>query len=203
MARFGRALLGTRRSMTMVVGVLVLVLGGCSGDDDVRDEDGTVINPGDASVFELEVGDCLDPDADASGEISEIPIVPCDDPHTQEVFGVVTHPDETYPGATEVASFADGACLSELESSLGLTLDDGLFFSYLLPTFDGWNTGGDRQVTCVLVFPDRDVITGSVVAGTADIERLAPAPPSDPGQDTPAAAGAGTTSATDADPGGA
>lgn len=170
----GRLLLGL---------VTVAALAGCSGDDEIRDADGTVVNAGQISVFELEVGDCLDPGGDVSGEISDVPIVPCDQPHTQEVFGVVTHPDDDYPGATEVAAYADGACLTEMQESLGLSLDDGLFFSYMLPTFDGWNAEGevgDRQIVCVLVFPDRDAVNGSVVAGTADIDRMAPQPPQDP-----------------------
>jgi hypothetical protein len=174
----------TRR---LLLGLLVAIaLVGCSADDEIRDADGTVINPGQISVFELEVGDCLDPGGEVSGEISEIDIVPCAEPHTQEVFGLVAHPDDDYPGASEVAAFADGACLTELETSLGLTLDDGVFFSYMLPTFDGWNADGeigDRQIVCVLVFPDREAVSGSVVAGTADIERMVPQPPQDPADD--------------------
>lgn len=177
----------------LLLGLLALAtVAGCSGDDEIRDADGTVVNAGQISVFELEVGDCLDPGGDVSGEISDIPIVPCGQPHTQEVFGVVTHPDDDYPGATEVAAYADGACLTEMQESLGLGLDDGLFFSYMLPTFDGWNAEGevgDRQIVCVLVFPDRDAVNGSVVAGTADIERTAPRPPQDPADgDDPQAA---------------
>lgn len=182
-----RATVSRATARRLLLGVvLALVLLGCSDEDEIRDADGTVVNPGEISVFELEVGDCLDPGGEVSGEISQIDIVPCAEPHTQEVFGLVTHPGDDYPGASEVASFADGACLTELESSLGLTLDDGVFFSYMLPTFDGWNAQsevGDRQIVCVLVFPDRDAVSGSVVAGTADIERMLPQPPQDPGDD--------------------
>src|SRR5690625_2789616 len=162
--------------LAAVLGAILLVA--CSSDD-YRDEDGRVIEPGDASVFELQVGDCLDPGGDVSGEISEVLVVPCDQPHTQELYASVTHPGDAYPGAAEVAGYADGACLNELEGSLGYTLDDGLYFSYLLPTFDGWTTGGDRQIMCVLVFPDREAITGSFVAGTAELDRVDPAPPQD------------------------
>ncbi len=154
----------------------VLALTGCT-DDELRDADGTVVTAGDVPVLELRPGDCLTPAPELTGEVAALPVVPCDEPHTQEVFGVVPHPDESYPGAAEVAAWADGACLTELESRLDLTLDDGVFVSYLLPTFDGWNTDDDRDAICVLVFPGQEGVTGSFVAGTADITRLEPLPP--------------------------
>ena len=173
--RSARPYVGAMRSACIGLSVL-LTLSACSGDE-LRDEDGTVVNPGDASVFELRAGDCLAPAPELTGEVAELPLVPCDDEHTQEVFGIVPHPDESYPGAEAVAAWADGACLTELEETLDLTLDDGVFVSYLLPTFDGWNTDDDRDVTCVLVFPGQENMTGSFVAGTADITRVEPLPP--------------------------
>lgn len=168
------------RGVTLLVAAVALLA--CT-DDGLRDEEGRVVEAGEFSVFELQEGDCLDPGSDVSGEIADLPVVPCEQPHTQEVYGIVTHPDESYPGATEVAAHADGACLNALETNLGLTLDDGVFFSYLLPTFDGWNTGGDRQITCVLVFPEVEAMTGSLVEGTAELEPRAPAPPQEPDDD--------------------
>ena len=159
-----------------VTAALVLLATACA-DDPIRDEDGVVINAGDVSVFELEQGDCLDPTPDVTGDIDQIPVVPCDQPHLQEVYATVEHPDDAYPGASEVAAFADGACVAQLDEQLGLSLDDGVFFSYLLPSFDGWNTRDDREIICVLVFPDREAAIGSVVAGTLEIDRAEPAPP--------------------------
>jgi hypothetical protein len=154
----------------------VLALSACT-DDELRDADGAVVTAGTVPVLELQIGDCLTPAPELTGEVAELPVVPCAEPHTQEVFGIVPHPDDSYPGAAAVAAWADGACLTELEATLDLTLDDGVFVSYLLPTFDGWNTDGDRDVICVLVFPGQDGVTGSFVAGTADITRLEPLPP--------------------------
>ena len=166
-----------RRIRLIAFLALPLTLLACSGDDDLRDADGTVINPGVASVFELVPGDCLNPEPGVTGEIDDMPLVPCDQEHTQEVFALVTAEEEDYPGASEVAIIADRRCLDALQSELGLSLADGVFFSYLLPTFDGWNTQGDRQIVCVLVFPNQESMTGSVVAGTADLAPAAPAEP--------------------------
>lgn len=160
-----------RRRATRVGTMLAIALGAgtlaaCGGGGEIRAESGEVIAPGPWSVFDLRVGDCID-DAGAEGDISEVQLVPCVDPHTQEVFATVEHPDDAYPGASEVALWADAQCLGELQSSLGLTLADGLFVSYLLPSFDGWNKNSDRTVVCVLVFPTRGSVSGSYVSGDA------------------------------------
>ena len=171
--------MGCRSRRTAASGALVVLalLAMSCTEDPVRDEAGLVISPGEVSVFELRAGDCLDPDPDLSGEVDHIPVVPCDEPHRQEVFAVVTHPEDAYPGAAGVAEFADVACPQELDDGLGLSLADGVLFSYLLPSFDGWNVDGDRDIVCVLVFPDRDEVTGSVVAGTKQLPARAPLPP--------------------------
>ena len=172
----------------IAVGLLAVALTACGNDTSVRDDEGAVVNAGTWSVFDLRVGDCLAPEPDLTGEISDVPVVPCTEPHSQEVFGAVEHPDGAYPGAAALATWADGACLGELASSLGLGLEDGLYVSYLLPTFDGWNLGGeegDRRVVCVLVTPDATGVTGSHVAGTATLARAEPVLPStDDGDDT-------------------
>lgn len=153
----------------LLVGATILAGVGASagcGSDEIRAESGEIVAPGSWSVFDLRVGDCIDA-GDVSGDISDVGLVPCDQPHTQEVFATVDNPETVYPGASELALWADGACLSKLRSSLGLTLADGIFISYLLPSFDGWNKKDDRTAVCVLVFPDRGSVIGSYVAGTA------------------------------------
>lgn len=124
-------------------------------------------------MFDLRPGDCLGDTASLTGDVDEVTLVPCDEPHTQEVFAVVRHPDDAYPGAGGVATFADRACLTALDADLDLSLDDGIAFSYLLPTFEGWNKNGDRSVVCVLVFAEEAAMTGSFVAGTGDPSRIA------------------------------
>lgn len=144
-----------------------LVLVACGGED-VRDADGRVVAGGPWSVFDLRPGDCIGDVSELKGDTDVLPLVPCDEPHTQEVFAVVRHPDDAYPGAGGVATFADRACLTALDAELDLSIDDGVAFSYLLPTFEGWNKNGDRNVVCVLVFPSEPGMIGSFVAGTAD-----------------------------------
>ncbi|MFT3852751.1 MAG: septum formation family protein [Ilumatobacteraceae bacterium] len=153
------------RTFTLVA-VAAAALGACSGGGEPsRDASGAVTGAGTVSVFDLREGDCLDPPTDLSGEIADIKLVPCDDPHTQEVFGKVEATDDAYPGAEALATEASGACAGLMQQPpLGLSPDDGYFWSYLLPSFNGWNKDNDRTMVCVFVFPQQGSVTGSVVA---------------------------------------
>jgi hypothetical protein len=167
----GRCLPGRVRNRALLLLVLPFLLAAC-GSGDVRDEGGRVVAAGPWSVFDLRPGDCVGDVSDLKGDTDELPLVPCEEPHSQEVFAVVRHPEDAYPGAGAVATFADRACLTALDAELDLSIDDGVAFSYLLPTFEGWNKNGDRSIVCVLVFPADPGMTGSFVAGTADLARL-------------------------------
>ena len=158
--RTSRALAGIA-----LVPLAVVVLGACSDDNDAsRDASGAVTKAGKVSVFELRPADCLHPPADLSGEIDSIEVVPCADAHTQEVFAQVAATDQAYPGAEVLATEANGRCIGAMQGEpLNLSPDDGYFVSYLLPSFDGWNNDGDRNIVCVFVFPQQGEVTGSVV----------------------------------------
>ncbi len=162
---------GTARS-TIGLAALILLLAACTSSGDggaaaVRDEAGQVVAAGPWSVFDLRPGDCIGDVSDAEGDIDEVPLVPCAAPHTQEVFALYRHPDDEYPGLGAVATYADRSCLTALDVELGITPDDGIAFSYLLPTFEGWVEDGDRTIVCILVFPEELGMVGSFVAGTA------------------------------------
>lgn len=71
---------------------LSLALSGCSalngilgGNDAQRDDEGNVTEGSNVDVFSLKVGDCM-PATNASGEITDVDVVPCSEPHTDEVF---------------------------------------------------------------------------------------------------------------------
>jgi hypothetical protein len=142
-----------------------VLLSSCSSDKSpVRSATGSIIRAADWSTFDLRPGDCLKPKDDLKGDIDKIPVVPCAEGHTQEVFGLVKHTADAFPGVGNLAGFADGKCVGELQNSLGVSPSDGYFVSYLLPSFDSWNKKDDRTVVCVLVFPKDAERKGSVVA---------------------------------------
>ena len=156
------------RRATLVLALAALVVAGACSKDKAERDGGEITDAGPISVFDLRPGDCLYPDDKAVGEIENIQAVPCDEPHTQEVFAVPELPaeDDVYPGQDEIKQFADASCLEAFGEYTGTDyLDSNLYFSYLHPSLDSWNSGDDRQVVCVIVATGDEMI-GSVKGTT-------------------------------------
>jgi hypothetical protein len=157
----GRAFLSrqTRAIATLVVGVLAAVsLAGCTGLADilapepVRNDTGEVVQGGQSDAFSVGVGDCLG-DA-AAGQVSDVQVVPCGEPHDAEVFADFQLDGAEYPGAEEVTRLADEGCLSAFEDYVGLPYQrSALEITYFAPTESSWNDLGDRLVSCLLHDP--------------------------------------------------
>lgn len=116
------------------------------------------------SAFDLQPGDCGDPPSYIIGEITEVDLVPCDVPHTQEVIYVAPAPFETYPGSTALLEFGREICARATTEGLGVDLDSQ-YVTFLNPTLTSW-TAGDRDIVCVIWWPRSAPATGSIVRGT-------------------------------------
>ncbi len=97
-------------------------------------------------------GDCARWDDDEEGT-REGRLVPCDEPHTDEIYAVFDLDGPAgapYPDEVAIDAAAE-RCIAELEGYLGYPFNPhGRFFASLLrPSEEGWAVG-DRQVTCVL-----------------------------------------------------
>lgn len=141
------------RSSRAAALALLLVAGfglsGCSislGQEAARDADTQeVTEAGDADVFEVRVGDCFD---DQSGnEISEIPAVPCAEPHDNEAYYVFDMADGEFSDA-DVTAAADETCLAEFEGFIGKAYDESEADWFpITPTEGSWSNG-DREIVC-------------------------------------------------------
>ncbi|MCT9819366.1 septum formation family protein [Microbacterium sp. W1N] len=150
-----------------------LLLGGCAtlssfisgGDQAVRDVDsGEVTDGGTTDVFTLAVGDCLNDLTDA--EVTEVPVVPCSEPHDSEVYFEFSLDDGEFPGATAVTDAADQGCYDAFAAFVGLAYEDSvLVFGNYVPTQESWESGNDRLVSCMIGDPEGPT-TGSL-AGAA------------------------------------
>lgn len=126
----------------------------------VRDEEGQVVEPGDVDVFSLAIGDCFD-DEGTGDQISSVPIVPCSDPHDNEVYHEFEVADGEYPGDEAIAAQADEGCLGAFAGFVALAYDDSVLGYFpLTPTASGWEQG-DRLVQCAIYEPDIKV-TGTL-----------------------------------------
>jgi hypothetical protein len=133
----------------------------CS-DDKADREDGSIAKAGTISVFDVAVGDCLNPGEELGVEITDIDAVPCAEPHTHEVFALPEYDeDDVFPGEEKLRNFADARCMDSFSTYTGSEyLESNLYFSYLQPSIRSWNEGDDRRVVCVIVATG-DPLTGS------------------------------------------
>ncbi|MCD2443254.1 septum formation family protein [Agromyces sp. SYSU K20354] len=166
-----------RRSLTrlLVIGAAVAValpLTGCSAlgsllsaPEPERDETTQeIIEGGEADVFALRVGDCLTMQEDA--EVEAVPVVPCSEPHNDEVYFDFQLDDGEFPGDEAITTAAEDGCLAEFESFVGLPYESSsLDIGWYLPTADSWEFRDDRVVSCTIFDPAGEV-TGSL-AGAA------------------------------------
>lgn len=140
----------------------VFGLGGCAalgqllgGGGPARDEEtNEVTEPADVDVFQLQVGDCLNLADDS--QLSTAAVVPCAEPHTDEIYHEFEVPDGDWPGQDAIAQAADEGCYAAFEPFVGKVYEESVLeYNYLTPTEDGWTDSGlqDRLIQCVLYQP--------------------------------------------------
>lgn len=160
----GRGVVGYRRRIGAariswwvrvgVCGALAVGAVGC-GDDD---EGEPVIDLGESAV-----GTCLDVGDEIGADVERLPAVPCEDPHTHEIFAIVDSADETYPGFEALEAEAQAACLEPFEEYVGVSaFDSELFYSWLVPTLTSWEQDDDREIVCVVGENNGAPLVGSV-----------------------------------------
>jgi hypothetical protein len=117
---------------------------------------------GEGNVFALEAGTCfdeqgLDPDG---ADVSDVPIVECDDPHDNEVYAAFDLELAEYAAAAVEEAAVDG-CYERFESYVGRDYETSrLDFGTFTPTAASWRQG-DREVACFLFDVDGEQLTGS------------------------------------------
>ncbi|UCR89603.1 septum formation family protein [Mycetocola spongiae] len=142
-----------------------LTLIGCTTAPAVRDNAGQVVESGITDVFAIKIGDCMDEQTGAT-EVSDVPTVPCGDPHDEEVFGEFTVDGNDFPGDDEMSEIAFNGCVDRFNDFIGLSYEEsGLDFYPLTPTSTGWTMQNDRTINCVAYDPSAKT-TGSL-AGAA------------------------------------
>ena len=102
------------------------------------------------NVFSVAPGDCFDDPDTGVDEVSDVPLVDCEEPHDNEVYAVVELDDGDYPGDDVVLSQAQDICLDAFASYVSEPYTTSeLFATWIVPTERSWSDG-DREVVCVL-----------------------------------------------------
>jgi len=142
------------RSLALV-GILAVTLSGCSVIESIfpaqaeRDEETQEVeSAGEADVFTMAVGDCLnDQEADV---VESVPAVPCSEPHDFEAYYSFDLVGDEYPGEEQIYTDADQGCYDAFASFAGIAYEDSaLDFSYFYPTEESW-ANSDREIMCLI-----------------------------------------------------
>lgn len=134
---------------------------GLLGGEPERGDDGQVTETTEGvSVLDLQQGDCTSQLGES--EMTEIDLIPCEEPHSNEIYHAYDLPEGDFPGADEVDAQAVEACKTEFETFIGLTYDESaLEVNYLVPTQESWESDDDRTVLCFVYDPAADT-TGTL-----------------------------------------
>ena len=126
-----------------------------------------------SSVFDLEVGHCFDDDT-GTGEVADVDIVDCDEPHRFEVYARGEMDDDgAYPGTDAVEAAQARICLGEaFEEFTGAEpAESTLHLRPLGPTTTSWEDLDDREILCAAFQPGDDgepeMVTGSLEGSDA------------------------------------
>lgn len=168
----GRTAAGPNRAATTAVALVVVALigAGVAFFLHLRSDSGEPgTAAGDVEAAGLRPGDCWNDVSDGTGEVLEVPAVPCDQPHDNEVFAVVEvpgAPGSAFPGMETLDLLGEEKCLQEFAGYTGELYEfSSLDLWMLFPTPSSWELG-DREVICSLYRMDLQKMIGSARATT-------------------------------------
>lgn len=148
-------------SLTMLTGCGAILDEIMSSGEAPRDEPGGEITASaEADAFEILKGDCIDLVAlDGYGESAEgedfevesVPVVPCAEEHTGEVYAELIMDDPAYPGDEAMSTKFDEWCYAEFEKFVGLSYDESVYgYTGFYPTQETWDQLNDRTLQCII-----------------------------------------------------
>ncbi|WP_460795225.1 septum formation family protein [Microbacterium sp. GXF0217] len=148
---------------------LSIALTGCSaitsvfsGDAPRDEETGEVTEESNIDIFALKVGDCM-PASDATGEMQDADVVPCTEPHADEIFYEFELPEGEFPSDTDIQSAVETECVPAFGDFVGLAYADStLDFWWISPTAESWDQADDRLVQCAIYDPADDALVVSL-----------------------------------------
>lgn len=154
-----------RRGSTAAACVAALALvTGCSffvSTGPERDADGAVTAEAETDASSIRVGDCIDDPGSKS--VSDITVLPCDEPHVFEAFASTDMPDGDYPGGGAATTAASDFCAKEFTAFIGVDFDASVLeMLYFYPVEESWTTADDREILCFVAEQAESPMTGTL-----------------------------------------
>jgi hypothetical protein len=151
-----------RNVMKGVVAAVAAVIGITTAAS--RNADGVITSAGSVEAFEVRVGDCFDDEAFASTQISEVPGVPCTQPHDNEVYAAFDIAGDKWPGDERVEELAFDGCYDRFAGAIGKSYEESVYdYTAIYPSEGSWTRVQDREVLCVGYDVNFEQLTGSIL----------------------------------------
>jgi hypothetical protein len=129
-----------------------------------RNADGVITGAGTVDAFEAQVGDCFDDGAFESTEVSELPGIPCTEPHDNEVYAAFDLSGDKWLGDDRVQELAYQGCLDRFQQAIGKSYEESVYdFTPIYPSEGSWSRVNDREVLCVGYHMEFEKLTGSII----------------------------------------
>jgi len=150
------------RSILTIAGAAVAAAVGISAAAE-RNAAGDIMTAGAVNAFEVRVGDCFDDGAFASSEVSEIPGVPCSQPHDNEIYATFDILGD-WPGEERIEESASEGCYDRFADAIGRVYEESVIeYTIIYPSQGSWKQQGDREVICVGYHMEYEKLTGSII----------------------------------------
>jgi hypothetical protein len=126
-----------------------------------RDEFGSIVGEGNIDAFHMRVGDCFNDASANNDEVSDLPGVPCSQPHDYETFAVFDVSLDSYPSEEAMGDLAYDSCLQRFDDFVGLDYDSSVLeIITMYPTTESWQQD-DREVVCALYDMNEEKLVGT------------------------------------------
>lgn len=128
-----------------------------------RNDAGEITSAGAVDAFEVRVGDCFDDGAFASSEVSEVPGVPCSEPHDNEVYATFDISGD-WPGDERIEELSYEGCYDRFAAAIGKSYEESVIdYTTIYPSQGSWKQLDDREVVCVAYHMELEKLTGSII----------------------------------------
>lgn len=128
-----------------------------------RDDSGAIVGGGNVDAFQVQVGDCFNDvsEGDEQYEVSEVPGVPCDEPHDNETYAVFDLTIDSYPGGDAISELAYESCFERFEPFVARDYEtSALDINMMYPSPESWQQN-DREVICSVFDVNANKLVGS------------------------------------------
>jgi hypothetical protein len=105
------------------------------------------------TLDKLRAGDCIDPAPEESATVEDLPVVPCRQPHDEEVIAWRDLGAGPWPGDKAIDARSEEICSTEFEIYVGIPIDQSRYdLFWYSPDKETWQSG-DHFLLCTASDP--------------------------------------------------